>query len=239
MRNIRLASLSGLGLAFLTLIGCLGVTDKIKDPACACLANHSAQIADSLGERVREVIRQGTMNGFPEKFARSCDSISYTYATWIDIGPRIGPDSQSALNPMPLQVNLHRRGSQLIYSVRQDSSLIAMDTLDRWWTIVGVSDSAICLPNVENVIVDTLDQRILNRFAFPTWNLVATFAGLTASCDTLQAKLTLSDAIHAQVLDFDLKVIRSSDQIAASATDDSQTFSLLETDPQCRELGLP
>ena len=219
----------------LILAGC---DDKPSAKGCPCLSERSSLIADTLGGILGGLIKSGTANGFPGEFTRSCDSIRYTYYAWFSIADPARQDSQLTLNTLPVSVRIDRDGGDLIYAARIGDSGLAQDTVRQWWRAFGAGDSSTCLPNVENVIVDSIDGRLLASLDFPAWQLQTIPGPVSAACDSLDARLTLVDPSHPRPLVFDLAAKAIGDSLAVTATLGAQTFPMLRASAWCRRLGI-
>jgi hypothetical protein len=205
---------------------------------CPCLSGKPSLVADTLGGILGGMIRSGAANGMPGGFSRGCDSIRYTYYAWFSVGDPVRPDSQLTLNTLPVSVRIDRDGGNLIYEARIGDDELAKDTVRQWWMAFGAGDSATCLPNVENVVVDSIDGRLLALLDFPAWTLRTSLDDARASCDTLAARLTLSDPSHSRPLVFDLTAKAEGDSLAVTATLGAQTFPLFQSSAWCRKLGV-
>lgn len=227
---------AGWGLSLLALAQCS--SESPEEKGCPCLSERSALVADTLGGILGDLIRSGSANGFPGGFTRDCDAIRYTYNVWFSVGDPGRRDSQLTLNPLPVSVRIDRDGGDLIYEARIGEEDLAKDTVRQWWNAFGAGDSAICLPSVENVIVDSIDGRLLAMLDFPAWDLQSSAEETHASCDTLAMKLTLADPAHPRSLAFDLEAKADGDSLAVTATLGEQAFPLLRASPWCLQLGV-
>ena len=226
---------AGCSVALLALAQC---TDSPEEKGCPCLSGQPALVADTLGGMLGGLIESGAANGFPGDFTRSCDSIRYTYFAWVSVSDPVHPDSQLTLNTLPVAVRIDRDGGNLIYEARIGETELAKDTVNQWWIAFKAGDSATCLPNVENVIVDSIDGRLLALLDFPAWELQPALEGVEASCDTLTAKLTLADPAHPSSLVFNLAAKADGDSLSVTATIGTQTFPLFQASAWCRKLRL-
>ncbi len=206
--------------------------------ACPCLSEVSAPLTDTLASRLIDVIRQGSANGFPGDFVRSCDSIRYTYTVWTSIGRPIDPDSTWELRPLPVEVEIVREESRLIYRANTEHESFGPDTVFSWWEVFGAGDSAVCLPNVENVIVDSIDIRLLSRFDFPAWDLSAAISDIETSCGSLSARIVLSGQEQSQTLQFEVQAVSEENGLSVKADLGGQSFQLFASDAWCIDLGM-
>jgi hypothetical protein len=227
----------GSALSLLALAQCDGGGSP-DAKGCPCLSEKSALVADTLGGLLGDLVRTGAANGTPGGFTRGCDSIRYTYYAWFSVGDPVRADSQLTLNTLPLSVRIDRAGGDLIYEARIGGEALAQDTVRQWWIAFKAGDSAACLPNVENVIVDSIDGRLLALLDFPAWKLQTSLEDARASCDTLAARLILADPSHPRPLVFDVTAKAEGDSLAVTAMLGAQAFPLLRTSTWCRSLGI-
>jgi hypothetical protein len=91
---------------------------------------------------------------------------------------------------------------------------------------------------VENVIVDSIDGRLLSLLDFPAWNLEASPGDIISYCDSLAFPVTLGDSDHSQTLDFKLNADALGDTLTVTAALGDQTFLLLKSNSWCHDLGM-
>ncbi|HEX8319601.1 hypothetical protein [Longimicrobium sp.] len=209
-------------------------TTRPEKKGCPCLSARQDLIADTLGGLLAGIVRTGTANGFPGGFARSCDSIRYTYFTWLSIATPARPDSQITLNNPPVDVRIDRAGGSLMYEARMEGGELAKDTVPTRW----IGNPAVCLPNVEKVVVDSIDARLLSLLNFPAWKLQPSVAKVSASCTTLDAELALADPSHPRKLSFGISATAHGDSLAVTASLGGQSFPLFQSGAWCQTLGV-
>jgi hypothetical protein len=227
MFNGRVVSLYIVGIATAALFSFhCDSSNPSDDGDSHCLSDNSDAAANHImrfiGGRIDTGANVATNVG---NFYRVCDTVMYTCSLYYV------SSSVDSLHPLvrsctrAVDVSLIKSGTILYLAASDTEGLALYDTVQDWFTTFNLSDTNICLPNVEGKLVDTVNailQKSINpRFA----SLAYSYSGLSASCDTMTFAGTIADSTRYFVFHFDVLATKSGNALTATFSNTDGDFA--------------